>query len=412
MPLRLLTAGESHGPVQLAIIDGMPAGLPLAAVDLDGLLRRRQLGHGRGARMKIERDCAQIRSGVRNGLTTGGPITLEIANAEFDNWRLSMGPDPVKDEDTDRWEAIASKRISRLRPGHADFSGAVKYAHSDIRDVLERASARETVARVAAGAVAAILLQQVEIDITSHVVSIGGICARPSFSNITDLRRQAEASPVRCADAGASSAMVALIDKTGKQGDSLGGVVEVLALGVPIGLGSYAQWDKRLDGRIAQAIMSIPAVKGVELGLGFGAAEFRGSEVHDHFLPGFKRPTNNAGGLEGGISNGQPIVVRMAMKPISTLRKPLPSLTWPDGAPTFAHFERADVCAVPAAGVIAEAMLAWVLADVLLEKIGGDSLAELRRHFNVTLADQLHRQGESWPSAVDDSREILEDTAE
>ncbi|MBM3270420.1 MAG: chorismate synthase [Candidatus Sericytochromatia bacterium] len=386
--LRLLTAGESHGPIQVAVVDGMPAGLPLEAAVIDAFLARRQFGHGRGGRMKIEKDRARILSGVRNGFTTGGPVTFLTDNADFKNWVLAMSPEPVDPADEARLAAVAAKAIGRLRPGHADFAGAVKYGLADVRDVLERSSARETVARVAAGALAAHLLRQIGVDLASHVVAIGGIAAAPADGDLADLRARAEGSPVRCADAEASAAMVALIDATGKGGDSLGGVVEVIATGLPVGLGSYAQWDRRLDGRLAQAVMSIPAIKGVEIGLGFELARRTGSQAHDTFQPGFSRPTNMAGGLEGGVTNGQPLILRAAMKPISTLRRPLPSATWPDGAETTAHFERADVCAVPAAGVIAEAMVAWVLADALLEKVGGDSLAEFQAHMAATRAAQ------------------------
>jgi chorismate synthase len=374
--------------MQVAIVEGMIAGLPVTAADIDALLARRQLGHGRGGRMKIEKDRVKVLSGVRNGVTTGAPITLLVDNNDFKNWILAMSPEPVEADQTDRKEAIAARRIGRLRPGHADYAGAVKYALMDVRDVLERSSARETVARVGAGALAAHLLRQVGIEVTSHVVALGGIRAQPVFADIADLRAQAEPSPVRCADPEAAAAMVDLIDRTGKGGDSLGGVCEIVATGLPVGLGSYVQWDRRLDGRLAQALMSIPAIKGVEVGLGFEMAHRTGSQVHDTFEPGFGRPTNNAGGLEGGVTNGQPLVVRIAMKPISTLRRPLPSVTWPEGEGTSAHFERADVCAVPAAGVIGEAMVAWVLADSLLEKVGGDAFDEFLAHFEATKAAQ------------------------
>ncbi len=400
MPLRLLTAGESHGPIQVAVVDGMIAGLPVTEADLDGYLARRQYGHGRGGRMKIEKDHARILSGIRNGRTTGAPITLLTDNNDFKNWVLAMSPEPVAAGDEARLGAIAAKAIKRLRPGHADFAGAVKYGLDDIRDVLERSSARETVARVAAGALAAHLLRQVGVDLTSHVVALGGIVAAPAYRDVADLRGRAEPSPVRCADPEASAAMVALIDTTGKAGDSLGGVVEVVASGLPVGLGSYVQWDRRLDGRLAQAVMSIPAIKGVEIGLGFEMAHRPGSQVHDTFEPGFGRPTNNAGGLEGGVTNGQPLIVRAAMKPISTLRRPLPSATWPEGDAAVAHFERADVCAVPAAGVIAEAMVAWVLADALLEKMGGDSFGEFRAHVEATLARQPRVEARVAPAAA------------
>ncbi len=392
MALRLTTAGESHGPCEVAIVDGMIAGLALSTEDLDRALARRQVGHGRGARQRIEKDRATILAGVRNGYTTGAPIALQVENADHASWAQAMSAAPVDPADAPRLEAIESRAISRLRPGHADYAGAIKYGHRDIRDVLERASARETVMRVAAGGVAMALLRRAGIDLTSHVVAIGGIVASARWDSLDDMRDRAEESPVRCADPEASAAMVARIDEAGKTGDSLGGVVEILVTGLPAGLGTYAQWDRRLDGRLAQAVMSIPAIKGVEFGLGFKQADLAGSEVHDVFLPGFLRPTNHAGGLEGGVTNGQALLVRAAMKPISTLRRPLDSVTFPDGHPEPAHFERADVCAVPAAGVVAEAMVAWVLADALLEKIGGDSASEFDAHLAATRS--------LWPAAL------------
>lgn len=379
--MRFLTAGESHGPVQLAIVEGFPAGVPLEASPIDAQLSRRQQGYGRGQRMKIEKDRVIFRSGLRNGLTTGGPITLEIPNKDFANWQLAMSPEPLDAEDEARREAVEKKRVTKVRPGHADFAGARKYRHDDVRDVLERSSARETTARVAVGALAGVLLAELGIEVFSHVLAIGSVSAKPSeHEDYRALREAAEASPVRCADPEASAEMVALIDRTRSAGDTLGGVVEVIATGLPIGLGSYAQWDRRLDGRLAQAVMSVPAIKGVEVGLGFEAARRPGSQVHDPFAPGFVRPSNHAGGIEGGISNGQAIVLRAAMKPIPTLIHPLPSVYLDSGEPVPAHFERSDVCAVPAAGVVAEAMVRWVLAEALMEKLGGDSLAELRAH--------------------------------
>ena len=379
--MRFLSAGESHGPVQLAIVEGFPAGVPLTAAAIDAQLARRQQGYGRGQRMKIETDRVSFRSGVRNGLTTGAPIALEVQNKDFANWQLAMSPEPLDPEDAARLEAIEKKRITKVRPGHADYAGARKYRHEDVRDVLERSSARETTARVAVGALAGVLLAEFGIEVFSHVLSIGSVSAGPSMHEAyRELKEAAEASPVRCADPKASAAMVALIDQTRSAGNTLGGVVEVIATGLPVGLGSYVQWDRRLDGRLAQALMAIPAIKGVEVGLGFEAARRPGSEVHDPFVPGFGRPTNHAGGIEGGISNGQAIVLRAAMKPIPTLIHPLPSVHLDTGEAVAAHFERSDVCAVPAAGVVAEAMVRWVLADALLEKLGGDSLSELREH--------------------------------
>lgn len=378
--MRFLSAGESHGPVQLAIVEGFPAGVPLTVGPIDAQLARRQQGYGRGQRMKIETDRVTFRSGVRNGLSTGAPIILEVPNKDFANWQLAMSPDPLDPEDAARLAAIAAKRITKVRPGHADYAGARKYRHEDVRDVLERSSARETTARVAVGALAGVLLCEFGIEVFSHVRSIGPLDAEDVPDDYRLLQEAAEASPVRCADPRASAEMVALIDRTRSAGNTLGGVVEVIATGMPIGLGSYVQWDRRLDGRLAQALMAIPAIKGVEVGLGFEASRRPGSEVHDPFVPGFRRPSNHAGGVEGGISNGQPLVLRAAMKPIPTLIHPLPSVHLDTGEAVSAHFERSDVCAVPAAGVVAEAMVRWVLAGALIEKVGGDSLSEMREH--------------------------------
>lgn len=379
--MRFLSAGESHGPLQLAIVEGFPAGVPLMAEAIDVQLARRQQGYGRGQRMKIETDRVQLRAGVRNGRTTGAPIVLEVENRDFANWRLAMAPEPLDPADAERVQAVEAKRITRLRPGHADYAGARKYRLDDVRDVLERSSARETTARVAVGALAGVLLAEFGIEVFSHVRAIGSVEASlDEAMALTALREAAENSPVRCADPEASQAMVALIDATRSAGNTLGGVVEVVATGLPVGLGSYVQWDQRLDGRLAQSVMSIPAIKGVEIGLGFEAARRPGSEVHDPFMPGFVRPSNRAGGIEGGMTNGQPIVLRAAMKPIPTLIHPLPSVRLDTGEAVEAHFERSDVCAVPAAGVVAEAMIRWVLAEALLEKLGSDSLSELKEH--------------------------------
>lgn len=381
--MRFLTAGESHGPVQLALVEGFPAGVPVKAEAIDAELRRRQAGYGRGQRMAIEQDRVSFLSGVRNGVTTGAPIAMQVTNRDYANWTLAMGAEPVDAQDLARLEAIAAKKITRVRPGHADYAGARKYHLADVRDVLERSSARETTARVMVGALAGVLLREFGITVASHVVELGGIVARVPDMSLLELVARAEASPLRCVDEGASQEMKALIDRTRSAGDTLGGVVEVIAEGLPIGLGSYAQWDKRLDGLLAQAVMSIPAIKGVEIGWGFAAARHRGSEVHDPFYPGFKRETNRAGGIEGGMSNGQRLLLRAAMKPIPTLGRPLPSVNLETGEATEAHFERSDVCAVSAAGVVAEAMVRWVLASSLLDKLGGDSLAELRAHHDA-----------------------------
>ncbi len=375
---RFLTAGESHGEALTAVIEGVPAGLPLTAEDIDRDLARRQRGYGRGGRMKIERDRVRILSGVRWGFTLGSPITLQIANLDWENWKDTMAVAPLPPEQR-------PSRVTRPRPGHADLAGAMKYGHHDIRNVLERSSARETTARVAVAGVARRLLAEFGIRILSHVVEIGGVRIPADFTLAWDeLARRAEASEVRCADPETEAAMIAAIDQARSKGDTLGGVFEVVALGCPVGLGSYTHWDRRLDGRLAQAICSIQAIKGCEIGLGFESARRPGSAVHDEILfdadRGFARTSNNAGGLEGGVTNGQPVVVRAAMKPLSTLRTPLRSVDVATKEPVDAVVERSDVCAVPAAGVVGEAMVAIVLANAFLEKFGGDSLEEIRRN--------------------------------
>ncbi len=364
--MRLLTAGESHGTGLVAIVDGVPALLPLSANDIDPDLRRRQLGYGRGARQRIERDTVTITGGVRHGRTTGAPVALQIANRDAVNWERVMSVEPVADPPTP---------VTKLRPGHADLAGALKYGHDDVRDVIERSSARETAARVAAGAVAKVVLRAVGIEVRSETRSIGGIESTPRFD-----RDAVEASEVRCADEGRSKEMIAAIAKAREDGDTLGGIVALRASGLVPGLGSVAQWDRRLDGRIAQALMSIQSAKGVQLGDAFAAARERGSAVHDPIAVRdgrFTRDRNRAGGLEGGMTNGEDVLVDVAFKPISTLMKPLASADLRTGAPAPAHIERSDVCVVPAAGVVAEAMLAFVLADALLEKFGSDNAEDL-----------------------------------
>ena len=378
--MRFMTAGESHGRGLVALVDGVPAGLRLDAAAINHQLQRRQRGYGRGGRMDIERDQVEIRSGVRFGETIGSPLSLLIANRDWENWREAMA---VAGEP-------APTPITIPRPGHADLAGALKYARRDLRDVLERASARETAARVAAGAIARTMLERVGIEIWSRVLAIGGAQAPQDDRPWQQLRDAAEASDVGCADEAAAGAMRAEIDTAREAGDSVGGVFEVAAQGVPPGLGSYAQWDLRLDGRLAQAVMSIPAIKGVEIGLGFGAAGARGSQVHDAFVPGpgpggTMRPTNRAGGIEGGVTNGQPVVIRAAMKPIPTLTTPLASVDLATGKPAPAHAERSDVCAVPAARVVGEAMVALVLADAVTEKFGRDTMAEIERNLAAYL---------------------------
>ncbi len=372
------TAGESHGKGLVAVIEGMVAGLPLSEEYIAKDLRRRQIGYGRSARMEIEHDRAEIISGVRHGFTIGTPISLLIWNRVWDDWHEIMSISPI------------DKKIPLLtlpRPGHADLAGVIKYGLTDIRPILERASARETAARVAVGAVARRFLEEFGIVIRSHTISIGK-------HRLVKLRKpidwqQVEDSPVRCADPGVEKSMIAAIEGAKAEGNTLGGIFELIAVGVPVGLGSHVQWSRRLDGQIAQAIMSINAVKGVEIGDGFSLAKMRGSRAHDVIqrgsrgaMPFYHRTTNRAGGIEGGISNGEPIVVRAAVKPVATLGKPLPSIDLRSKKASRAHYERSDVCIVPAAGVIGEAMLAIVLANNMLEKFGGDHLKETLRNYN------------------------------
>jgi len=388
--LRFLTAGESHGPALTVILEGIPAGLSLKPEDVNRDLQRRQQGYGRGLRSrKIESDSVRFLSGVRHGRTIGSPITMLIENRDFENWRLAMSPEPLD-------ELVPEEKLRPFfvpRPGHADLAGAVKFLTKDLRPILERASARETAARVAAGAVAKKLLSEIGIQIASHVVAIGYVTANVDASQmpLTEIMERAEASELMCLDPEAEAKMKQLIDEAMGKGETLGGIFEVIADGVPIGLGSHVQWDKKLDGRLAQAVMSIPAVKGVEIGRAFELAQKFGSQVHDPFLAPnpnapdwrfFPRASNNAGGLEGGVTNGERIVVRGAMKPISTLRNPLPSVDLRTLQPARAHVERSDVCAVPAAAVVAEAMVALVIADAVLEKFGGDSMEELKANIN------------------------------
>ncbi len=379
--VRFTTAGESHGKGMLVILEGVPAGVPLRPEDVAAELARRQGGHGRGGRMKIEKDAGEILSGVRLGQTLGSPISVWIRNRDFENWQLPMSVEPRPEADDE-----ALRRVHLPRPGHADLVGLLKYDRSDARDILERSSARETAARVAAGAIARRLLAEFGITVGSHVVEIGGVRAAPVDPLPEDVNRAAVGSPVRCLDPDASDAMVEAIDAAGAAGDSLGGVFELVARGLPVGLGSHVSWDRRLDGRVAGALMSIQAMKGVEIGMGFAATRVRGSEVHDEIerdparrsTGGYRRRRNNAGGTEGGMSTGEPLVARVAMKPLSSLRRPLDSVDLKTGRPAKAVRERSDVCAVPAAGVVGEAMLLLVVADALREKFGGDSLAEMR----------------------------------
>jgi len=390
MALRYVTAGESHGPQLTAVISGLPAGLALAEEDINRDLARRQVGYGRGKRMDIERDRARIRSGVRFGRTLGSPLTIVIENRDWANWTDVMSVGPVEDE--------AQRAVTRPRPGHADLAGVLKWHADDARNILERASARETAARVAVGAVARRLLAEFGIEIFAHVVALGPIAIeRPNGATLAAVRDAAERSPFRIGDPSREEELRCLVDAARDEGDTLGGVFEVVATGVPAGLGSCMESDARLDGRLAQALMSIPAIKGVEIGLGFEAARRPGSQVHDPIFferkdvaphleghgptGGFYRTTNNAGGLEGGITNGEPVVVRAAMKPIPTLRKPLASVDFKTKEPFEAAKERSDVCAVPAAAVVGEAAVAFVLAQAFLEKFAGDHIAEVRAAF-------------------------------
>jgi chorismate synthase len=380
MTFRFTTAGESHGRGLVGILEGIPAGLPVSAADVDLELKRRMGGYGRGARMKIESDHIEWLAGVRAGETLGSPIAMLIWNRDWEHWQDVMAPE------ADDPKGERRRQVTRPRPGHADLTGSLKYDRADARDILERASARETVARVACGAVCKKLLAEFAIEIGSHVAELGGVTAKACSVLPAPLNEAADRSPVRCLDPDAEREMVARIDAAKAAGDTLGGIVEVIALGVPVGLGSHVSWDTKLDGRLAQALMSIPAVKGVELGLGFEAARRKGSEVHDEILPGFARATNRAGGTEGGMTTGEPVVVRVAMKPISTLMSPLKTVDLKTGGPAQAQSERSDVTAVPAMGVIAEAMVAIVLTEALLEKFGGDALSELKRNVDGYLA--------------------------
>jgi chorismate synthase len=385
--LRFLTAGESHGPALAATIEGVPAGLPLTADEIAVDLARRQRGYGRGARStSIEQDRAEILAGVRHGLTLGSPILLLIRNRDWANWTRVMQVEPLSDEQAADLASLAeagdkkARPITHLRAGHADLAGAVKYGFGDVRNVLERASARETAARVGAGAVARALLTKLGIDVWSYTAEVGGVAFDPRHA--TRSREETEASPLRCPDPDAEARMIARIDEARAAGDTAGGVAEVIATGLPIGLGSHVHWDRRLDAALAGAVVSIPIVKGVEFGLGFEQTRRLGSAVMDviegrNAAGEWGRTTNNAGGLEGGISNGQPIVIRAAVKPISTLPRPLPSADLVTGQPVEkGHYERSDICVVPATGVVAEAMVCLTLADAVLEKFGGDSLAE------------------------------------
>ena len=396
--LRFTTAGESHGQALVSVLEGMPAGVPLLAADIDAELARRQQGYGRGRRMQIERDSAEILSGVRAGETMGSPISMLIRNRDWKNWQEIMDAAP-REEDAEG--TLRRRAVTRVRPGHADLTGLLKYDRDDARDILERASARETTARVAAGAIARRLLAELGVTVGSHLVHLGGIDAVAPTELPAALNEAADASQLRTLDPDAEAAMIARIDAAKKEGNTLGGVCEVVVNGLPVGLGSHVSWDRKLDGRLGAAMLSIPAVKGVEIGMGFGAARVTGAEVHDEIItaPGrirsgnVRRETNRAGGLEGGMTTGEPLVVRVAMKPISTLMRPLGTVDVATGDAAKATAERSDVTAVPAMGVIAEAMAALVLADAMLEKFGGDSLGEVRRNLDGYLSHVAARLG-------------------
>ena len=405
MALRFLTAGESHGKALVAIVEGLPAGLPVVAEQVDQELARRMMGYGRGARMKIERDRIEWLSGVRAGETLGTPVAMLIHNRDWANWEEVMAAEGEPGD-------VRRRRLTRPRPGHADLVGVLKYDRQDARDILERASARETAARVAAGALARCLLEEFGVEIGSHIVSLGGIQVPPVASLPVPLNPAADNSEIRVLDRTIEAEIIRRIDQAKKDGDTLGGEAQVVVRGLPVGLGSHVHWDRKLDGRLAGALMSIPAVKAVEIGMGFEAARRPGSQVHDPIdadaVPGtnapdpalrggYRRRSNNAGGLEGGVTTGEPLVIRVGMKPISTLMSPLPTVDLTTGKAANAQSERSDVTAVPAMGVIAEALTALVVADAFLEKFGGDSLGEIGRNFAAYLQNLAARWGALSP---------------
>ncbi|MYM20057.1 chorismate synthase [Brevibacterium sp. 5221] len=386
--LRWLTAGESHGEALVGIVEGMPSHVPVTSADVSAALARRRLGYGRGARMKFEADAVRLLGGIRHGQTLGSPVAIEVANSEWPKWETVMSADPVAADELAG--QARSAPLTRPRPGHADLVGMLKYDWDEARPILERASARETAMRVALGAVAAKFLGELGITVLSHTVAVGSVDAgrdrpRPGIGDVAAL----DADPMRCFDAEVSAAMVAEVDAARKDGDTLGGVVEIIADGVPVGLGSHVHWDRRLDARLAAALMGIQAIKGVEVGDGFATAARRGSAAHDEIEPaaaGVGRRSNRAGGTEGGMSTGERLAVRAAMKPIATVPRALDTIDVSTGEPARAHHQRSDVCAVPAAGVVAEAMVALVLAEAVLEKFGGDSVGEVRRNLESYLA--------------------------
>jgi chorismate synthase len=380
--LRWLTAGESHGPALVAVLDGVPAGVSVTSSVIAAELARRRLGYGRGARMKFEQDQVEIIGGVRHGVTLGSPVAIRVGNTEWPKWETVMSADPVDAEVLATLSRNAP--LTRPRPGHADLAGMQKYGHTDARPILERASARETAARCAIGAVAkAVLSQALGIEIVSHVVELGTVAVKPGVQPRPEDAERIDADPLRCLDSEASARMVAEVDAAKRDADTLGGIVEVLAYGVPPGLGTHVQWDRKLDSRLAAALMSIQAIKGVEIGDAFTQARSRGSGAHDEIVPtasGVRRLTDRAGGLEGGMTSGESLRVRAAMKPISSLNRALSTVDVATGEPATAINQRSDVCAVPAAAVVAESMTALVLAEAATEKFGADSVAEIRRN--------------------------------
>jgi chorismate synthase len=388
-----LTAGESHGPALVAVLDGVPAGIEITSAEIGHELARRRLGYGRGARMSFEQDEIEIIGGVRHGRTLGSPVAIRVANSEWPKWQTVMAADPV-----DPAELASQARnapLTRPRPGHADLAGMQKYGYTDARPILERASARETAARCAVGTVAkALLAQGLGIEILSHVVELGSVIAKPGLQPVPGDRDRIDADPLRCLDPEASARMVAEVDQAKKEADTLGGIVEMIAYGVPPGLGSHTQWDRKLDSRLAAALMSIQAIKGVEVGDGFTQARSRGSVAHDEIMPtatGIRRLTDRAGGLEGGMTSGEPVRVRAAMKPISSLNRALATVDVSTGEPATAINQRSDVCAVPAAAVVGESMVALVLAEAAVEKFGGDSIGEIRRNVAAYLENLVIR---------------------
>jgi chorismate synthase len=380
--LRWMTAGESHGPALMALLDGVPAGVRVTSSDISAELARRRLGYGRGARMAFEQDEIEVTGGLRHGLTLGGPVAIRIGNSEWPKWRAVMAADPVEAAVLDGQARNAP--LTRPRPGHADLAGMQKYGHTDARPILERASARETAARVAAGTVAKALVRQaLGVEIVSHVVELGPVAVKEGTVALPEDAERIDADPLRCLDPDASARMVAEVDAAKRDADTLGGVVEVLAYGVPPGLGTHVQWDRRLDARLASALMSIQAIKGVEIGAAWDQARSRGSAAHDEIVPGVagvERVTNRAGGVEGGIATGEPLRIRAAMKPISSLNRSLATVDVTTGRPASAINQRSDVCAVPAAAVVAESMVALVLAAAATEKFGSDTVTEIRRN--------------------------------